>query len=159
MEAYDGGPNWIASSGDPDPLPDTGERRFFPLESGDPDPLRLYCIISKEVFDFIKKKDRLGKGHAQTGHAWLHAYWDAEFHYPEVAAAYRASPRAFKIVLKVADETELRRLYEAHAGVCGRTLVEDAGFTVFDRPTVTCIGLGPVRRSELRGGAADLKPY
>lgn len=125
----------------------------------DPDPLRLYTIVSKEVFDFIKKKKADGKGHAQTGHAWLHAFWDAEFHFPEAAAAYKASPHAYKITLKVATEEELRVIYEAHAGVCGRTLVKDAGFTVFDKPTISCVGLGPIRRSELLAGVGDLKPF
>lgn len=125
----------------------------------DPDPLRLYCIVSKPVFALIRKKGAEGKGHAQSGHAWLHAFWDAERHFPESAAAYKDSPHAYKITLKVADESELRAIYEAHDGVCGRTLVKDAGFTVFDQPTVTCVGLGPVRRSQLRGGAGDLKPF
>lgn len=150
MEAYDG---WSGAQGAPEVI--SVERTSMVMG----DPLRLYCIVSKEAFDFIKRKGATGKGHAQSGHAWLHAYWDAEAHFPEAAADYRASPHAFKITLKAADEAELRAIYEAHAGVCGRTLVEDAGFTVFDGPTVTCVGLGPVRRSQLLAGAGDLKPF
>lgn len=162
MEADDGMSrhNWIGSTSSPDVFPDTGERRFFPLApERDPDPLRLYCVVSKEVFSFIKKKGAEGKGHAQSGHAWMHAFWDAERNFPEAAAAYKDSAHAYKITLKVATEDELKAIYEAHAGICGRTLVEDAGFTVFDKPTVTCVGLGPVRRSQLAGGAGDLKPF
>jgi peptidyl-tRNA hydrolase len=161
MEAYDGPtPNWIGSGSADGVLPSDDTRRFMALTpERDPDPLRLYCIVSKEVFAFIRKKGAEGKGHAQSGHAWLHAYWDAEARFPEAAAAYRDSPHAYKITLKVATEDELRAIYEAHEGVCGRTLVEDAGFTVFERPTITCVGLGPVRRSQLVAGVGELKPF
>ena len=31
-----------------------------------------------------------------------------------------------------------------HRNVCGVSLVEDCGYTVFDKSTITCLGLGPI---------------
>ena len=121
----------------------------------DPDPLRLYCVMSMEA---VKKMNgSRGKLGTQAGHAYLHAFWDAEINFPEPAAAYKGSQAAFKITLRVDTDEEMLAIYEAHKGVCGRTKVEDAGHTVFDGKTLTCIGLGPIRRSELLAGAGELK--
>ncbi|USN15430.1 peptidyl-tRNA hydrolase [Brevundimonas phage vB_BpoS-Kikimora] len=121
----------------------------------DPDPLRLYCIMSMEA---VKKMNgSRGKLGTQAGHAYLHAFWNAAKDFPEEAAAYYDSPAAYKITLRVETDEELLAIYAAHEDVCGRTKVEDAGYTVFDGKTLTCIGLGPIRRSQLRGGAGELK--
>ena len=107
--------------------------------------LRLYAIINKEALKAAGGSR--GKMMAQAGHAFLHAYWDAEQRFPERARAYREG-RAKKIVLAVDDDAALREIASRVEGV-GFTLVEDAAQTVFKSPTVTAIGLGPIDKEEL----------
>lgn len=118
-------------------------------------PLRLYAITSREAL--AKMGGVRGKLGAQFGHAYLHAYWDAETTTPEAARNYRHQGRAAKIALVVETDAELEAIYKAHKGVCGRTFVVDAGLTVFDGPTLTMVGLGPITRADLLAGVADLK--
>jgi peptidyl-tRNA hydrolase len=107
--------------------------------------LRLYAIISKEALKAAGGSR--GKMMAQAGHAFLHAFWDAERRFPERARAYREG-RAKKIVLAVDSEAALQAIASRVEGV-GFTLVEDAALTVFKTPTVTAIGLGPIDKDEL----------
>jgi peptidyl-tRNA hydrolase len=83
---------------------------------------------------------------AQAGHAFLHAYWDAEARFPERARSYRQG-NAKKIVLVVETTAELEEVAAKIDGF-GYTLVKDAGLTVFPEPTITAVGLGPIDRSE-----------
>ena len=102
----------------------------------------MYCIVAK---DALKKMNGVrGKLGTQCGHAYLHAYWDAEENFPDHAQAYRNAGHAYKITLVVDTVDELKELQEAYRGVCGNRLVTDAGFTVFKEPTTTCLGLGPI---------------
>jgi len=122
---------------------------------------KMYCIFAKERVD--KMKGVRGKMCTQAGHAYLHAYWDAmeseEFNYYKSgqAIAYKngeGDGHAFKITLIVDTVDELKALHDKYKDVCGTSLVTDAGFTVFEEPTTTCLGLGPI--SELNIGD-DLK--
>lgn len=123
------------------------------------DPLKLYAIMSLEAHALMERAR--GKVGVQWGHAFMHAFWDAEQDAAHALAArrYKASDAAFKIGLAVETTEELLSIYEAHEGVCGRTLVEDRGLTVFDGPTITLVGLGPVQRSRLVAGVADMRPW
>lgn len=104
--------------------------------------IRLYCIVARDSLD--KMKGVRGKLVAQGGHAFLHAFWDSERRFPGQAQAYRDSGHAFKITL-VADAVEdLERLRAAYHDRCGVSLVRDAAHTVFEEPTVTCLGIGPI---------------
>lgn len=113
------------------------------------DNVKMYCIFSKEA---LKKMNGIrGKLASQAGHAYLHAFWDAykNGHYAEAASdadEYR-SGRAYKITLVVDTDEELLALFRAYHGYCGTALIEDAGFTVFKEPTITCLGIGPIRES------------
>jgi peptidyl-tRNA hydrolase len=114
--------------------------------------LRLYAIINKEAL--AAAGGARGKMMAQAGHAFLHAFWDAEARFPERARAYRTG-RATKIVLEAENEAALRDL-AARAEGFGRSLVTDAGLTVFKQPTVTALGLGPIDKSEVPDWLAAL---
>lgn len=111
---------------------------------------KMYCIFAKE--SLVKMNGIRGKMATQAGHAYLHAFWDAldsvkqmeNFHKADQANAYRKSSHAYKITLVVDTVEELKILQEAYKNVCGTSLVTDAGFTVFDEPTTTCLGLGPI---------------
>lgn len=114
--------------------------------------LRLYAIINKEALKAAGGSR--GKMMAQAGHAFLHAYWDAEQRFPERARAYR-NGRAKKIVLAAENEAALREIAARVEGF-GFTLVVDAALTVFKEPTVTAIGLGPIDKTELPDWLANL---
>jgi peptidyl-tRNA hydrolase len=107
--------------------------------------LRLYAIISKEALKAAG--GARGKMMAQAGHAFMHAYWDAEQRFPDAARAYR-SGLAKKIVLAVENEAALREI-AARPHACGFTLVKDAALTVFKEPTVTAVGLGPIGKDDV----------
>ena len=122
----------------------------------------MYAVVSREALaKTVDKKGNLelGKIMVQAQHANLHSFFDALDHFPESAKAYRDSPRAFKSLLVVDTEEELRELYAHYALYAPCTLVEDAGLTVYDKPTVTMVGIGPIRKrgNDAQGPVADLK--
>lgn len=102
----------------------------------------MYCIFAQESLDKIKGVR--GKMASMAGHGYLHAFWDAEKRYPRLAKAYFETDHAYKITLVVPTVADLEELHEKYRNICGVSLVEDAGFTVFKEPTVTCLGLGPI---------------
>lgn len=85
-----------------------------------------------------------GKLCAQTGHAFLHAYWDAVDRFPIPARYYQSGRHAYKITLVVDTDAELEDLYEKFRRDYPIARIVDKGFTVFNEPTLTCIGFGPV---------------
>lgn len=117
--------------------------------------VRMYCIMAKDSLDLMKGVR--GKMIAQGGHAYLHAFWDAETRFGRLARLYRRSDRAYKICLVVQTVAELERLRDAYQDVCGVHLVKDAAFTVFDAPTVTCLGIGPITEDLIGEDLKSLK--
>lgn len=89
-----------------------------------------------------------GKLAAQAGHAYLHAFWDAERRFPARAQQYRASDHARKVSLVVDTTDEMIALANKYRATHGVTIVRDAGFTVFKEPTITCVGIGPIDVTE-----------
>jgi peptidyl-tRNA hydrolase len=116
---------------------------------------KLYCIVSKEALQ--KMKGVRGKMIAQGGHAFLHAYWDSVARFPEYAKSYQSSDHAFKVTLVVDTDKELEDLVNHYREICGVTLVKDAGFTVFNEPTVTCAGIGPIRSDMVEPNLSSLR--
>lgn len=113
---------------------------------------KMYCIFASESVE--KMKGSRGKLASQAGHAYLHAFWDSMKYEKDLlythayaysqAVAYRESDHAYKITLIVDTIEELITLQDRYKDVCGTSLVKDAGFTVFEEPTITCLGLGPI---------------
>lgn len=103
---------------------------------------KMYCVFCKESIE--KMKGIRGKMTAQAGHAYLHSFWDAQERFPEHADEYKNSSHAVKITVIVDTEKELYEMLEYYKDICGVSLVRDAGFTVFNEPTVTCLGIGPI---------------
>lgn len=129
--------------------------------------IKMYAIFARET---LKQMQFEGKLAAQSGHCFLHAWWDAENRfwrakYPEetsdyekVMIAYRNGNDARKITLVVDTVEELEDLYEQFRPFMGATLVEDCGYTVFDQPTITGVGLGPIQSDWTLGTVlADLE--
>ena len=135
--------------------------------------IKMYCIFAKES---VQKMNGIrGKMCTQAGHAYLHAFWDANyaanvepFTTEEVliakrkvdqAQAYYNSDRAYKITLIVDTVDELKTLQEKYKDICGTSLVTDAGFTVFNEPTTTCLGLGPIAEENIGDDIKSLKTF
>ena len=125
----------------------------------------MYCIFAKES---VQKMNGIrGKMCTQAGHAYLHAFWDAispvisdERNMKlEQAYDYRMSDRAYKITLVVDTVDDLKALQEKYKDVCGTSLVTDAGFTVFNEPTTTCLGLGPIAEGNIGDDIKSLKTF
>jgi peptidyl-tRNA hydrolase len=102
----------------------------------------MYCIFARESIKLMN--GNRGKLGTQAGHAYLHAFWDAARRFPDDCPAYQDETHARKITLVVDTVEELKALQAAYKDVCGVSLVTDAGFTVFDQPTTTCLGIGPI---------------
>lgn len=133
----------------------------------------MYCIFALES---VKKMNGIrGKMCTQAGHAYLHAFWDANYaenvepftteeviiakRKADQARAYYNSERAYKITLIVDTVEELIALQEKYKDICGTSLVTDAGFTVFDEPTTTCLGLGPIAEENIGDDIKSLKTF
>jgi peptidyl-tRNA hydrolase len=131
----------------------------IPAEARIDSGLKLYAVFSPVALKAMKGVR--GKLAAQAGHAYLHAWWDAARRKEvigDVAFEYQRSLRAYKIALvapEAADEAWFDGLIALYRGKTGVTKVVDAGLTVFDGPTLTCIGIGPIhpdnREDILRG--------
>lgn len=122
--------------------------------------LRVYIVVRNDI------EMPLGKAFAQVGHAVLGT----------VEAARKADPRRVAEYLGEGDfalideghakialrgkEKDLRRAAAelAEAGI-PHALIQDAGRTVFAEPTLTCLGVGPVRKSELPKFVQKLQLY
>lgn len=126
---------------------------------------KLYCIYAKE--SIAKMNGNRGKMAAQAGHAYLHAFWDSlkpgpaedPMRFVEQARAYREGDHAFKIALVVDTVEELRVLQDKYKDICGTSLVTDAGFTVFNEPTTTCLGIGPISEENIGDDLKVLKIF
>jgi peptidyl-tRNA hydrolase len=75
------------------------------------------------------------------------------------AIAYQSSERAYKITLIVDTVDELRALHKKYKDVCGTSLVTDAAFTVFNEPTTTCLGIGPIAEENIGDDIKSLKTF
>ena len=123
---------------------------FGPLED-----LKLYAIVSQPALS--KMGGNRGKLGAMLGHAFVHTVWDAETRHPVRAQAYKSSGCAKKIVLVCEDEDLMTHLAADYRVVCGTTVVEDAGLTVFKGRTFAAIGIGPLAAAECDSRLAALK--
>jgi peptidyl-tRNA hydrolase len=126
------------------------------------DMIKMYCIFAKES---VQKMNGIrGKMCTQAGHAYLHAYWDAidrnsSYDKLNQAYVYKNSERAYKITLVVDTVDELNALQDKYKDICGTSLVTDAGYTVFNEPTTTCLGLGPIAEENIGDDIKSLKTF
>lgn len=97
-----------------------------------------------------------GKAAAQVAHAAVEAAWRAD---RESVQRWRDQGMA-KVVLKVADEKELlRQLQIAKDAGFPTALITDAGHTVVEPGTRTCLGIGPAPAAALDRLFGDLKLF
>lgn len=107
----------------------------------------------------IRSDIEMGKGKtvAQGAHASLMSYLETVKTHKDVADRWLKEGEK-KIVLKIENEEKMRRLAEAFKfkGIpCA--LVSDAGFTQLPPGTVTALGIGPWKGSDLNLFTSALK--
>ena len=86
---------------------------------------------------------------AQAGHAFVSAIEQARAASQEQVDQYLRNEQP-KIVLRAKNEAVIRRAaVECEQAGIPFYLVIDAGRTVFNEPTVTCLGIGPVVKGDL----------
>lgn len=118
--------------------------------------IKLYAIVSNEAV--AASKGNRGKMGAQLGHAYVHSFLDSMTRFPDQAKAYLATGVVGKVCLR-ADEGVLHQLSIAYKNKCGVFLVKDAGLTVFPRPMITALGIGPIDVKEREEILTELKPW
>ena len=109
----------------------------------------------------IVRKDlnmNLGKVIAQCAHASLATLFNKNISQSENLMSIPLSDdekewihyRFTKVVLEVKNENQLLKIYnEAKKGGLNVSKITDAGFTTFDKPTLTCIAIGPNRNNDI----------
>lgn len=120
---------------------------------------KMYAIFARETL--VKFKGNEGLLAAQAGHAYLHAYWDAEDrwvksrrfqaydsldNYYNTVWIYREGKQgATKVCLVVDTVLMLRILYNKYKPICGVALNEETkGHGVLLTHTITSLGIGPL---------------
>lgn len=114
---------------------------------------KMYCIFAAESVDKVKNRGKLG---TQAGHAYLHAGLKAD---PIAMQAYLDTKICYKITLVVDTIADLEALQAAYAPLTSTYLVKDAGLTVFGKPTVTCLGIGPITEDLVGPDISRLKLF
>lgn len=118
--------------------------------------MKMYAIVSNEAV--AASKGNRGKMGAQIGHAYVHSMMDSLARFPDLARDYLASGTVGKVCLK-ADEADLHALSILYKNRCGVYLVKDAGLTVFPRPMITALGIGPIRIVDREEILSNLKVW
>lgn len=118
--------------------------------------LRMYALISMEALKACN--GNRGKMLAQAGHAFLHSYWDCEDRFPDRAKRYRNEQAAMKVALRVETGAQLALWHAEIKDTLPCTFVIDHARTVFDSPTITALGIGPVYPDECPDWLKDLRP-
>jgi peptidyl-tRNA hydrolase len=122
-------------------------------------PYKLYAIMSAEAV--AGAKGNRGKLIAQGGHGYVGALEDARFRFCEDYEFYLDPIRngGFMKGCLIAPEASLLALQNRYWSVCGVALIEDRAHTVYDKPTITCLGLGPIKVELIGDDLKELKAF
>ena len=106
----------------------------------------------------IRTDLKMGRGKlaAQAGHAFVEAYKKTKTKNPDTITAWELTGGE-KVVLKVSGETELIKYFTRLKRKFPTVLIRDAGHTQIKAGSKTCIGVGPVKESEIDPITKDLK--
>jgi peptidyl-tRNA hydrolase len=130
------------------PMPGEFEVSLTPDKENE---LRIWCAVRTDL------DIPIGKFGTQTGHAFVAALWAAP---EEIAREYMSEAGQAKIVVRVKNEFQLLKAYEAcKAAGLTAVLVRDAGRTVFPEPTYTTMAVGPCRMADLPKSVGRLQLY
>ena len=121
----------------------------------------LFKLIKMENYKqvvLIRNDLNMGKGKiaAQAGHAFVEAYKKTKMKDPDAVEAWETTGGE-KVVLKVSSEGELIKYYTRLKRKFPTVLIRDAGHTQITSGTKTCIGVGPVKESDIDSITKELK--
>ncbi len=98
-----------------------------------------------------------GKMAAQVAHASIMSYLEAAKSHPDLVEEWLGAGQK-KIVLKVENDKIIKKLYEAFKfKKIPCALVNDAGLTQLSAGTITTLGVGPWKKSEIDFFTSSLK--
>ena len=129
------------------PLPNPAKIKGAPVVH-----LKREKHVLEPVMYFVVRRDLnmpVGKVAVQVAHAAVRLYETID--HRELLEDWQDKGKGFeaKIVLGCTSLDELLAIAElARENFWNVSLVEDAGLTVFEKPTITCIGLGPLTREQ-----------
>jgi len=108
------------------------------------DPYRLYAVVRTDL------DMSAGKIAAQAGHAFLDSFENCRKGDEARAISYKQDHHGIKVTLAIESEEELLELAKvAKANGIFHEVVLDLGYTQFEgQPTVTALGIGPIRKGE-----------
>jgi peptidyl-tRNA hydrolase len=115
--------------------------------------MKMYCIFSSEAI--AKMGGNRGKMAAHSGHAFEGALANAS---RKARDEYFATAGRPKIAL-IATEDEINVLHAKYKTICGADLIIDAAHTVFKEPTLTALGIGPIRPDQIGDDLKALKVF
>lgn len=93
---------------------------------------------------------KLGKGKiaGQVSHAAVEAYILTSKKDPKAVEGWLEEGQK-KVILKIDSKEELLRLYQSIKNKFPCVLIKDAGKTQLPGPDITCLGIGPIKESEI----------
>jgi PTH2 family peptidyl-tRNA hydrolase len=93
---------------------------------------------------------KLGKGKiaAQVAHAAVDAYILTLKKNP-VSAEKWLSEGQKKVILKINSKQEILELFQDIKNIFPTVLIKDAAHTQLPAPDITCIGIGPIKETEI----------
>ena len=107
------------------------------------DKLRIIVVLRADLLQMTR-----GKGEVQFGHAVASCLVQAMQQQPELVARYLVENQT-KIAMEVDTLDALMRIREkAEKRGVNYALITDAAHTCFNEPTITCIGLGPMTKTD-----------
>jgi peptidyl-tRNA hydrolase, PTH2 family len=98
----------------------------------------------------VRNDLKLGKGKiaAQAGHAAIESYLLTSKKDPKAVDSWLTYGQK-KVVLKIESKTELLELYQSIKNRFPCVLIKDAGLTQLPGPDITCLGIGPIKETEI----------
>ena len=118
---------------------------------------KMYCIFARGS---IKKMNGIrGKMCTQAGHAYVNAMLHSQYEWPDYVEKYLNTGHMYKITCVVDTVEQLEELRQEYQDKCATSLVTDKGLTVFDEPTTTCLGIGPIPENLIGDELANLKLF
>lgn len=125
--------------------------------------VKLTCVMRRDLRNSDGHKIPKGKLMAQAGHAYVGAVLQNQNRstpYNQEVLNLWLKGSFFKIALGVDSEAELLEIYEeAKKAGLNVVLITDAGHTEFEKPTITCIGIGPDYERKINQITSKLRGY
>jgi peptidyl-tRNA hydrolase len=121
-------------------------------KSPNAEKLRMVIVYRADLPEMTR-----AKGEIEAGHGFARLIFNLMKENPELVEAYMADNQP-KLNMEVPDLGALRKIQEkATARGVPNFLVEDAGYTVFNGPTITCLVMGPMNKTNGNALTRDAK--